>query len=155
MSGLTLGTILNGVYVVPLILIPFLDREPKVQRPVEQPFWTALGLAACWSVFMFSIYSINGIIYEKWPGWSRAITLPDAVVLPIVNLFGLGVTSLDKVAVFGQHPFRYVTFTWDLLGWATWLTPIPFFFLVYWSLDHFKRRGGYEANINKTYYKVR
>ncbi|MGQ0536855.1 MAG: hypothetical protein ACT4PT_12395 [Methanobacteriota archaeon] len=155
MSGLTLGTILNGVYVVPLILIPFIDPEPKVQRPVEQPFWTALGLAACWSVFMFSIYSVDLLVYGESAGWSRSIVLPDFFVIPILDLLGFGYEGLAEIEILGSHPLRWISITYPVLGWVTWASPIVVFYLVYWTLAHFKRKGGYEANINKTYYKVR
>lgn len=129
MSAKTWGIVMQGIVVGALALVPFVDRGEKVQRPVEQPLWASLGFAGLVYVFMLNVYSINNLIYSEWP-------------------------------VYGQEYLNWTTqylqvFQVDLLSWLTHLIPLLAFFVTYIPLWHYKKKHGYEAQLNANYYQVR
>jgi quinol-cytochrome oxidoreductase complex cytochrome b subunit len=122
------GILIQGLEMVPVILVPFIDRGHS-RRPVESPFWAAGGFAGVIYVLMQSVYSINNVIYAKFPFWGRE---------------------------YGTWTKQYITlFQLDLLSWATNLLPIVAFFAVYVPLKVVQKQHGYEAKLNYSYYKTR
>jgi len=122
------GLLLNAVVVLPLVILPFIDRGHS-RRPVESPAMASFAFAWTWYIFMISVYSINNVINEKWPVFGKEYL----------------VWTRDYVTVFQL----------DLLALLTNLTPIIAFFLCYVPLKLLQKTHGYEAKLNANYYKVR
>ncbi len=123
------GIMMQGVVVGIVAVIPFLDRGPKAQRPVEQPFWASAGFAALIYIFTISVYSINGLISSEWPVYGQEYMT----------------WTQDYISIFQL----------DLLAWLTHLVPILAFFVTYIPLWHYKKEHGYEAKLSSNYYRVR
>jgi quinol-cytochrome oxidoreductase complex cytochrome b subunit len=128
LNAKTIGLLLNGVVIAPLILVPFLDRGHS-RRPVESPFWASAGFAGVVYILMVSVYSINGVINQTAP------------------IFG---------QVYFDWTAQYVTiFQLDLLAWLTNLLPVVAFFVTYIPLKMVQKQHGYEAKLNASYYNTR
>jgi Fe-S oxidoreductase len=70
--------VLNGVIIVPLFIIPFIDPKGREKRPVEQPGLAAAGVAGVILTFFLSIYSINQLVYTYYrigPDTLKALTI--------------------------------------------------------------------------------
>jgi quinol-cytochrome oxidoreductase complex cytochrome b subunit len=61
MADRTYGVVANLVVVGVIALVPFLNKG-SARRPVEQPFWAAVGVAGVTFAFTISVYSIKNII---------------------------------------------------------------------------------------------
>src|SRR3972149_933854 len=59
------GEPLSGIPVIPLLLLPFLDRG-RESRPAKAPIRSAVGLGAIVAIFTSSLYSVREIIGEIW-----------------------------------------------------------------------------------------
>lgn len=127
---------LIGIHT-PLILavlaLPFIDRG-KAQRPQEQPALTAWGVFVLMSTFMASVYSINNVIYNRWPIFAE----------PILQ---------DQISPFFQF------FQWDLLSWLTMLIPLILAVLTYAGIkiwrDRMMAKGDRVFKLNRNYHRVR
>ncbi len=156
-----LGLVFNGVPVLPIILVPFLSRG-KNQRPVEQPVWAAGGLAWCAYVFMLSVYSIDTVVNRDFPafgkdytGWTFFYWLKTHGFMPVFQwMYDSGVILVDPHGNLDMRAF-FTMFRFDLLAWLTHLLPILFFILAYVPLWIAKKKHGYEAKLNASYYRVR
>ncbi|HWG89287.1 MAG TPA: hypothetical protein VNZ52_00410 [Candidatus Thermoplasmatota archaeon] len=142
MNGLL---ILNVLAVLPLILVPILDRG-KSRRPVESPFWAAAGLAGAVWIFMVSVYSVNTVIYGRAPIYGEEYTME--TFFTWLHGFGIaqGMSDMKDVITFFQL---------DLLSWLTNLLPFLVFVFTYIPLRMVQKAHGYEAKLNYNYYKVR
>jgi quinol-cytochrome oxidoreductase complex cytochrome b subunit len=134
MNAKLMGLIgLHTPVLLPLVLIPFLDRG-KAQRPQEQPFMTALGVFALGLMTTASVYSINNVIYERWP-----VT---------ATKFGS-----DVIGPFFQF------LQWDLLSWMSVLLPLVLSVLTYVGIKTWRERmmeeGDRVFQLNRNYYRVR
>ncbi|MDX1610939.1 MAG: hypothetical protein R3185_01135 [Candidatus Thermoplasmatota archaeon] len=127
---------LIGIHT-PLILavfaLPFIDRG-KAQRPQEQPAMAAWGVFVLGITFMASVYSINNVIYNRWPIMAETI-LKDQIS-PIFQFF-----------------------QWDLLSWLTMLIPMAMGIITYVLLrtyrDNMMAAGDRVFKLNRNYYRVR
>jgi quinol-cytochrome oxidoreductase complex cytochrome b subunit len=126
-----LGTMLTGVPVIGVMLMPFLAGRSKAKRPVEDPLNVALGVFGLTFVLWMSIVGIADVIfaYEVSPLKGVLHWLTEARVTP---------TPSELIDILG-----IVTF-WQM-GLASWLT--------YWLFKRHKPR--YESKLNQTYEKVR
>jgi quinol-cytochrome oxidoreductase complex cytochrome b subunit len=134
MNAKLMGLIgLHTPLLIPLFLIPFLDRG-KAQRPQEQPFTTSVGVFALGVLTMASVYSINNVIYNRWP-----VT---------ATKFGQ-----DLIGPFFQF------LQWDLLSWMTVLLPLTLAVLTYVGIKTWRERmmdeGDRVFKLNRNYYRVR
>ncbi|HVL87387.1 MAG TPA: LamG-like jellyroll fold domain-containing protein [Candidatus Thermoplasmatota archaeon] len=68
----TIGLILNGILVVPLVLLPFIDRG-NPRRPQEAPLQAGLGVALIVFLFMVSVFSVNNVVYNEYPVWGAPL----------------------------------------------------------------------------------
>ncbi len=60
------GTVLSGVPVIILFLVPFLDKG-RATRPAKAPVRSAWGILGIIFIFAASMYSVNHLILERWP----------------------------------------------------------------------------------------
>ena len=61
MKDRTYGVVANLVVVGVITIVPFLNKG-SARRPVEQPFWAAVGVAGVTFAFTISVYSLKNII---------------------------------------------------------------------------------------------
>jgi hypothetical protein len=126
-----LGTMLTGVPVIAVALLPFIAGGLKARRPIESPMNAAMGIFGIWFVLWMSIVGIADVIfaYETSPKAGMLHWLVEGGITPspseLINW--LGYTTL-----------------WQMLL-ATFLT--------YWLVA--RHRPRYESKLNNTYYKVR
>lgn len=142
MNGLI---ILNVLAVLPLILVPILDRGTS-RRPVEAPFWAAAGLAGAVWILMVSVYSVNTVIYGFAPVYGQEYSFQ--FLFDWFHERGMLMEYKDMKSVF-------TFFQLDLLSWLTNLLPLVVFVLTYIPLKIVQKKHGYEAKLNYNYYKVR
>jgi quinol-cytochrome oxidoreductase complex cytochrome b subunit len=122
------GLLLNAVVVLPLVILPFIDRGNS-RRPVESPAMASFAFAWTMYIFMISVYSINNVINTEWPIFGKEYL----------------VWTRDYITLFQL----------DLLALLTNLVPIISFFICYIPLKMVQKKHGYEAKLNANYYKVR
>jgi quinol-cytochrome oxidoreductase complex cytochrome b subunit len=60
------GVLLNGLIIAPLIFLPFIHPGHS-RRPVEDPFWAAVGMFGVGLAITLSAFSVNGVIYPHFP----------------------------------------------------------------------------------------
>lgn len=156
-----LGLIFNAVPVIPIVIVPFIDRG-KAQRPVEQPFWAAIGMAWVVYVFMLSVYSIDTVVNRDFPQFGKEYTMWTFFTwiynTPVGGVFDwmydVGIMKLDPSRHIDLRNF-FVIFRFDLLSWLTHLLPVLTYFIVYAPLKAVQKKHGYEAKLNANYWKVR
>ena len=161
MNAKLMGLVFNAVPVLPIILVPFLSRG-KNQRPVEQPFWAAAGIAWVVYVFMLSVYSIDTVVNRDFPMFGKEYTLWTVFYwlktngfMPVFEwMYNVGIIKADPHGNLDLRAF-FTIFRFDLLSWLTHLLPLLFFFVTYVPLAIVKKKHGYEAKLNASYYKVR
>jgi len=134
MNAKAMGLIgLHTPLLIPLFLLPFIDRG-KAQRPQEQPLTTAFGVFALGIVTMASVYSINNVIYNRWP--VMATTILEEQISPFIQFL-----------------------QWDLLSWLTMLIPLALAVLTYVGIKTWRERmmdeGDRVFQLNRNYYRVR
>lgn len=61
MKDRTYGVLANIVVVGAIAAVPFLNKG-KARRPVEEPFWAAVGMAGVVYAFTISVYSIKNLV---------------------------------------------------------------------------------------------
>ncbi|ESP88404.1 cytochrome bc complex cytochrome b subunit [Candidatus Halobonum tyrrellensis] len=61
MSDRTYGVLANGVIVGFIAIVPFLNKG-SARRPVEQPFWAAVGVAGVTFAFTISVLSVKNLM---------------------------------------------------------------------------------------------
>jgi len=81
MSDRTYGVLANLVVVGAIAIVPFVNKG-SARRPVEQPFWAAVGMAGVVFSFTIAILSIKNLV----PAWMpEAALFPLTFLLPIVG----------------------------------------------------------------------
>lgn len=60
------GDVLTAVPIIPLFLLPFLDRG-RESRPAKAPVRTALGMYGLAFIFFSSLYAANDRLIASWP----------------------------------------------------------------------------------------
>jgi quinol-cytochrome oxidoreductase complex cytochrome b subunit len=61
MADRTFGVLANIVVVGFVALVPFLNKG-SARRPVEQPFWAAVGVAGVVFAFTISVLSVKNLV---------------------------------------------------------------------------------------------
>ena len=61
MADQTFGVLANGIIVGAIAVVPFLNKG-SARRPVEQPFWAAIGMGGVTFAFTISVYSIKNLM---------------------------------------------------------------------------------------------
>lgn len=126
-----LGTMLTGVPVIALMLIPFISGRSKARRPIEDPLGAAWGVFGLAFVLWMSIVGIADVIfaYEVQAGVGRLHWMFESSVTESPSDF------IDQLGLLTLHQMLLMT----------WLT--------YWAIK--RHRPRYESKINATYEKVR
>jgi quinol-cytochrome oxidoreductase complex cytochrome b subunit len=126
-----LGTLLTGVPVIALIVLPFISGRSKARRPVEDPMGAAWGVFGIAFVLWMSIVGIADVIfaYEVQSAGKTFNWMFEAGVSPDPS------TLIDQLGILTLHQMLL----------ASWFT--------YWALKRHKPR--YESKLNATYAKVR
>ncbi len=126
-----LGTLLTGVPVIGVAMLPFLAGRFKSSRPIESPANAAMGVFGLWFVLWMSIVGIADVIFAYEVG-------PKSGVLHW--LIEGGVTP---------SPSELINWLGIVTAWQTALATL----FTYWIVKRHKPR--YESKLNATYYKVR
>lgn len=134
MNAKMMGLIgLHTPFIIFLFALPFLDRG-KAQRPQEQPFMTAFGVYVLAQMFTASVYSINNVVYNRWPVFAQSILK-------------------DQMAPYFQF------LQWDLLSWLTGLVPLALAIGTYVGIKVWRERmmeaGDRVFKLNRNYHRVR
>lgn len=126
-----LGTLLTGVPVIAVALIPFLAGHLKARRPVEAPMNAAMGIFGIWFVLWMSIVGIADVIFAYEVGPLKGVLhwLSEGGVTP--------------------SPSELINWLGIVTAWQTALATL----LTYWLVKRHKPR--YESKLNATYEKVR
>lgn len=61
MADQTFGVLANGVVVGAIAMVPFLNKG-SARRPVEQPFWAAIGVGGVVFAFTISVLAIQNLV---------------------------------------------------------------------------------------------
>jgi quinol-cytochrome oxidoreductase complex cytochrome b subunit len=61
MADRTFGVLANLVIVGAIAIVPFLNKG-AARRPVEQPFWAAVGVSGVIFAFTIAAYSVKNLI---------------------------------------------------------------------------------------------
>jgi ferredoxin len=70
------GDLLSAIPVIPLFLLPFLDRGRET-RPAKAPIRSAVGLMGIAFVFTSSLYSIREVVAQRWVDPGGQALIPD------------------------------------------------------------------------------
>jgi ferredoxin len=70
------GDLLSAIPVIPLFILPFLDRGRET-RPAKAPVRSAVGLLGIAFVFTSSLYSIREVVAQRWTSPNGAALIPD------------------------------------------------------------------------------
>jgi len=65
-SDRTFAVLLHGPIIVMLFLVPFLNKG-SARRPVEQPFWSAVGVFGVLLAFTMSLQAIVNLMAQRLP----------------------------------------------------------------------------------------
>lgn len=77
------GIIATGVLVGVLFVYPFVNKG-AARRPVEEPFWAAVGMAGLVFAFTISVLSIDQIVADRMPGLTAPLVFDLTFILPVV-----------------------------------------------------------------------
>ncbi|MGB1585523.1 MAG: hypothetical protein ACPHID_00565 [Thermoplasmatota archaeon] len=126
-----LGTLLTGVPVIAIGLLPFVAGGLKARRPVESPMNAAMGIFGIWFVLWMSIVGIADVIfaYEIGPFKGSMHWLFEGGITPSPS------ELINWLGIITAHQMLIATF------------------LTYWLVK--RHRPRYESKLNATYYKVR
>ena len=85
MSDRVYGVLANLVVVGFIAIVPFLNKG-SARRPVEEPFWAALGVGGIVFAFTISVLPVQNLVAETFP-----MTVPElftlTFMLPVVAFF--------------------------------------------------------------------
>lgn len=83
MSDELYGLLATGVVIGVLFIYPFVNKG-SARRPVEEPFWAAVGMG--WLVFAFtiSVLSIDQIVADRMTGMTAPLIFDLTLLVPIV-----------------------------------------------------------------------
>ncbi|MES3516655.1 MAG: cytochrome bc complex cytochrome b subunit [Natronomonas sp.] len=85
MSDRVYGVLANLVVVGFIAIVPFLNKG-SARRPVEEPFWAALGVGGVVFAFTIAVLPVQNLVAETFP-----ITVPELFTLtfflPVVTFF--------------------------------------------------------------------
>ena len=84
MADDTFGVVLHGPILAMLFLVPFLNKG-SARRPVEQPFWSAVGVFGVIFAFTMSMVAIINVIAERVPLVTPDLVLWSSFLLPFVG----------------------------------------------------------------------
>ncbi len=83
MSDQLYGVLATGVVVGVLFIYPFVNRG-SARRPVEEPFWAAVGMVGLTFGFTVSVLSIDQIVSTRVPGLSANLLFDLTLIVPVV-----------------------------------------------------------------------
>lgn len=83
MSDELYGVLATGVLVGVLIIYPIVNKG-AARRPVEEPFWAAVGMVGLSFAFTISVLSIDQIVADRMPGLTAPLIFDLTFILPIV-----------------------------------------------------------------------
>jgi len=109
------GDILTSLPVIPLFLLPLLDRG-REERPAKAPLRSALGLYLIAWIFSSSLYAINNLVIEKWPFIGGDDTLKWFFVIPPLYVGIASYVGLRRLGYREMYWWRVIP-----IGVALWL----------------------------------
>jgi len=80
----TFAVLLHGPIIVMLFLVPFLNKG-SARRPVEEPFWAAVGVFGVVLSFTLSLLAIKNLMATRVPLLTSHLQLWLSFALPIVT----------------------------------------------------------------------
>lgn len=83
MSDQLYGVVATGVVVGVFFLYPILNKG-AARRPVEEPFWAAVGMGGVTFAFTVSVLSIDQIVSDRMPGMTAELVFDLTMFLPVV-----------------------------------------------------------------------
>lgn len=83
MSDQLYGVVATGVVVGVLFIYPIVNKG-AARRPVEEPFWAAVGMVGLVFGFTVSVLSIDQIVSDRVPGLTATLIFDLTFVLPVV-----------------------------------------------------------------------
>lgn len=78
--GIAATTVVIGV----LFIYPFVNKGSS-RRPIEEPFWAAVGMGGLMFGFTISVLSIDQIVADRMPGMTASLVFDLTLLLPIVT----------------------------------------------------------------------
>ncbi len=80
--GIAATTVVIGV----LFIYPFVNKG-SARRPIEEPFWAAVGMGGLMFGFTISVLSIDQIVADRMPGLTAPLIFDLTLLLPLVTAF--------------------------------------------------------------------
>ncbi|MFP4590006.1 MAG: cytochrome bc complex cytochrome b subunit [Halobacteriales archaeon] len=77
------GVLATGVVVGVLFVYPFVNKG-SARRPVEEPFWAAVGMVGLTFGFTVSVLSIDQIVSSRVPGMTAPLVFDLSLFVPVV-----------------------------------------------------------------------
>ncbi|MCL9814924.1 cytochrome bc complex cytochrome b subunit [Natranaeroarchaeum aerophilus] len=84
MQSDTFGVLVHAPIIGLIFLVPFLNKG-SARRPVEEPFWAALGMTGVMYSFTWSALAIDNIIAERVPMMTATLLFDLVFIVPIVS----------------------------------------------------------------------
>jgi len=83
MEGPTFGVLVHAPVIGLIFLVPFLNKG-SARRPVEEPFWAALGVTGVMYSFTWSMLAIDNIISARLPIVTAQLLFDLVFIVPVV-----------------------------------------------------------------------
>ena len=83
MQSDTFGVLVHAPIIGLIFLVPFLNKG-SARRPVEEPFWAALGMTGVMFAFTWSLLAIDNIIAERVPMMTATLLFDLVHIVPVV-----------------------------------------------------------------------
>ncbi len=85
MSDRVYGVVANLVVVGIIAMVPFLNKG-NARRPVEEPFWAAIGVGGLVFAFTIAVLAVQNLVAETFP-MTNAELFDVTFLLPVVSAF--------------------------------------------------------------------
>lgn len=82
MSDELYGVLATGVLVGVLFIYPFVNKG-AARRPVEEPFWAAVGMVGLSFGFTVSVLSIDQLVADRMPGMTAPLVFDLTFIVPV------------------------------------------------------------------------
>ncbi len=77
------GVVATGVLVGVLVVYPFVNKG-AARRPVEEPFWAAVGMVGLSFGFTISVLSIDQLVADRMTGMTAPLVFDLTFIAPVV-----------------------------------------------------------------------
>lgn len=83
MSDELYALVVHGIVIGAIVLVPFLNKG-SARRPIEEPFWAAVGVFGVVFAFTISVLSIDQLVADRVPGIGAALLFDLTFLVPVV-----------------------------------------------------------------------